>query len=57
MRKKIWFRMFIRVAAVFAVFVVLMAAVNAGFLGKYYIWREKNALVDMAGIIRQYMGK
>lgn len=53
MRKKIWFRMFIRVAAVFAVFVVLMAAVNAGFLGKYYIWREKNALVDMAGIIRQ----
>lgn len=53
MRKKIWFRMFIRVAAVFAVFVALLAAANAGLLGKYYIWREKNALVDMAASIRR----
>ncbi|MCI8361200.1 MAG: HAMP domain-containing protein [Clostridiales bacterium] len=53
MQKKIWFRMFIRVAAIFAGFVALLAAVNGGFLGKYYIWREKNALVDMAGSIRQ----
>ena len=51
--KKIWFRMFIRVAAVFAVFVAILAAVNGGFLSKYYIWREKSTLLDMASIIRE----
>ena len=51
--KKIWFRMFIRVAAVFVAFVVLLAAVNSGFLMDYYIWREKSSMVDTAHAIGQ----
>ena len=51
--KKIWIRLFVRVAAIFAAFVVLLAAVNGSFLGSYYVWRQKNTLLDMADQIRQ----
>ena len=51
--KKIWIRLFVRVAAVFAAFVVLLAVVNGSFLGSYYVWREKHILLDTADQIRQ----
>ena len=46
MRKKLWFRIFIRIAAIFAAFVAILTVSNRVFLVPFFTFTEKNQLVE-----------
>ena len=46
LKSKLWFNIFIRIAAVFAVFVLVLCLSNVTLLVKFFIAKEKNALKE-----------
>lgn len=45
--------MFVRVAAIFTVFVLVLTVLNGVFLSKYYIWRERQIMLSTVSAIKQ----
>ena len=48
MFKKLWVKLFLKIAAIFTAFVVVLAVANSAFLLNYYIKKEKNQMVSVA---------
>lgn len=48
MFKKLWVKLFLKIAVIFTVFVVVLAVANSAFLLNYYIKKEKNQMVSVA---------
>lgn len=46
LKTKLWFNIFIRVAAIFAVFVLILTLSNVAFLVKFFSNKQKNALIE-----------
>jgi len=53
LRKKLWFKLFIRIAAIFIVFVTIIAISNVSFLLKFFVMKEKNALCEQIKIVSE----
>lgn len=51
MKKKIWIRLFIRITAIFAAFVLILTLANSTLLFNYFLMNEKKALVNTAKTI------
>lgn len=45
-KSRLWFNIFLKIAAVFAVFVLVLALCNVGFLVKFFSLKEKKALKE-----------
>lgn len=52
MRKKLWFRIFMRIAAIFAGFVLILTVSNRIFLVRFFETTEKNYLVEQGKAIK-----
>ncbi len=46
MKKRLWVRLFISIAAVFAVFVAIIALANSSLLSYYFIFKEERLLLE-----------
>ena len=46
LKNKLWFNIFIRIAAVFAAFVLVLCLSNVGFLVRFFSLKQKNALKE-----------
>ncbi len=46
LKRKLWFNIFIRVAAIFIVFILILALSNIAFLVKFFSYKEKHALKE-----------
>ncbi len=51
MKGKLWFRIFLRIAAIFAVFVLLLAVCNRFFLVEFFEWSEKGVLREQGQVL------
>ena len=51
LQQKFWFRIFIRISAVFIVFVAALCLANTVFLEKYYVHTNKNEMIAAAADI------
>lgn len=51
--KSLWFNIFIRVAAIFLFFVVVITVANSAFLEKFFISRQKNVLRAQMSIVEK----
>ncbi len=45
LKSKLWFNVFLQVAAIFAVFVLVLTLCNTALLSKFFFLRQKNALI------------
>ena len=52
-RHKLWFVLFLRIAAIFAVFVLVLALSNVAFLIRFFTEKEKRLLKEQIGIIAE----
>lgn len=51
LKDKLWFNIFIRIAAVFAAFVLVLCLSNVTFLVRFFSLKEKKALKEQLGIV------
>lgn len=51
LKNKLWFNIFIRIAAVFAVFVLVLCLSNVTLLVKFFSLKEKNSLKEQLGVV------
>lgn len=50
-KNKLWFNIFIRIGAIFAVFVLVISLCNVTFLVKFFSKKEKNALKEQITVV------
>ena len=46
MKKRLWLKLFINVAVIFAVFVIVIAIANSSLLSKYFLFKEETLLIE-----------
>lgn len=51
LRNKLWFNIFIRIAVIFAVFVLVLCVSNVGFLVKFFSYKEKSNLKEQLLVV------
>lgn len=51
LKNKLWFNIFIRIAVIFAVFVLVLCISNIGFLVKFFVIKEKSALKEQVLVV------
>ena len=51
LKSKLWFNIFIRIAAVFAAFVLVLCLSNVTLLVRFFSLKEKNALKEQLGVV------
>lgn len=50
-RHKLWFSLFLKIAAIFAAFVLVLALSNMAFLIRFFTFKEKKLLKEQIGVI------
>ena len=51
LKKKLWFNIFVSIAAIFAVFVLVLALSNVTFLVSFFSAKEKTALKEQLEVV------
>lgn len=51
MRKKLWINLFIKVAAIFVVFVTLLAVANSALLVNYFSFKQESLLAEKSALV------
>ena len=51
LKNKLWFNIFIRIAAVFTAFVLVLCLSNVAFLVRFFSLKEKRALKEQLGVV------
>ena len=52
-RHKLWFSLFLKIGAIFAAFVLVLALSNMAFLIRFFTFKEKNLLKEQIGVIAE----
>ncbi len=53
LKNKLWFNIFVRVAVIFVIFTVVLSLSNITLLLKFFVFKEKSALLDQMSIINE----
>ena len=51
MLNKMWVKLFLKIAAIFTAFVVVLAVTNSALLFNYYVYKEKTQMRSVASLI------
>lgn len=53
LKNKLWFNIFIRIAVIFAIFVIILCLSNVGLLVKFFSFKQKNALKEQLTVVSE----